>query len=464
MPAVDAAARFVRSAGHTAARLVGLDYDATDSTNRRRSPRTTLHSSDRHLDPARRRKLVATARDASRNFEVAAWGVRKHLDYVATFSRQVRTPVEGFNRELERWLTEADEADRFDAAGRHDRHSYLRQAEARRVEDGDCFSHLNRDGRVDLVESDRIRTPAGIEGQRYTHGVRTDRRGRALAYALHDRTRWSAFEYRRDLSARWMIPLAYYQRYDQVRGISPLAPALNRLRDCYEGFDYAHAKAKINQLFGLALFRDDDESLGDLTTAEDDDGNEDKSAASIDFGQGPFQLDLGAQDKAEILESKIPATEFSEYSRLMILIALKALDIPFSFFDESFTNYSGSRGALLLYEQSADQKRNQVAALLRRLDTWRLRLAILDGRLSLPRGVDLAAIRRALEYIPAGLPWLDPLKEVSADVKAIQNGLTSRTRVLKRRNSDFDEVARELARERDILADIMPAAQNPKST
>jgi hypothetical protein len=44
----------------------------------------------------------------------------------------------------------------------------------------------------------------------------------------------------------------------------------------------------------------------------------------------------------------------------MIQTALKGLDIPYSFFDEAHTNYSGARQALLQYEQSADVKRHDV--------------------------------------------------------------------------------------------------------
>ncbi len=458
MPALAALQRFARHTARRAAGLVrmGIDFDAAKSSNRRRTPFGQLLSQDEHADPTARRLLIGSARDATRNFEIAAWAVRKHLDYVATFSRQVRTTDTGLNRELEAFLTEADQPENFDASHRFSRAEYLRLAEARRTEDGDVFTHLNRDATVDMIESDRIRTPAGRDGSIYTHGIRTGRRGQAVAYALHDRLRHGRLEYRRDIPARWIVPLAYYQRYDQFRGVSPLASALNRLRDTYEGFDYAHAKAKISQLIGLALYRNDDEALGDVTTANDTDGNPDHSATEIDFGSGPFQLDLNAEDKAEILESNTPANEFTAYSRFMIAVALKALDIPYSFFDESFTNYSGSRGALLLYEQSAANKREPVRRHLHHLDAWRLRLAILDGRLRLPSKIDLAQLTRQIEYIPAGQPWLDPLKEISADVLAVKNGLASRRRILKRRGEDLDEIAADLREEQALLAGLLP--------
>jgi hypothetical protein len=47
-----------------------------------------------------------------------------------------------------------------------------------------------------------------------------------------------------------------FDRFDQLRGISPLAAAINTLRGTYEGFDYALAKAKVAQMFALAFYRE----------------------------------------------------------------------------------------------------------------------------------------------------------------------------------------------------------------
>ncbi len=40
------------------------------------------------------------------------------------------------------------------------------------------------------------------------------------------------------------------------------------------------------------------------------------------------------------------------------MIAFKALDIPYTFFDESHTNFSGLRGSWLQYERAAIDKRS----------------------------------------------------------------------------------------------------------
>jgi len=100
----------------------------------------------------------------------------------------------------------------------------------------------------------------------------------------------------------------YFDRFDQVRGVSPMAAGVNTLRDTYEGFDYALAKMKVSQLFGLAFFREKSDPV-DQPSPSDDDG----AGYEVDFGRGPVLLDLDPGDRAEFLESKSPATEFQQF-------------------------------------------------------------------------------------------------------------------------------------------------------
>jgi len=75
---------------HKARRYL-FGYDAVESKNRRQAPTGRLRSEDKELLPHQRRKLTSASRDIHRNFTIAAWAIRKHLDYVSTFSFQSRT-------------------------------------------------------------------------------------------------------------------------------------------------------------------------------------------------------------------------------------------------------------------------------------------------------------------------------------------------------------------------------------
>lgn len=68
------------------------------------------------------------------------------------------------------------------------------------------------------------------------------------------------------------------------------------------------------------------------------------------------------------------------------------------------------------------------------------------------------------EWVAAGLPWIDPLKEVQGDLAAISGGLDCRTDVLKARGKDFETVVRKLARENQLLAELgLPTTVQPNN-
>jgi hypothetical protein len=187
-----------------------------------------------------------------------------------------------------------------------------------------------------VIEGDRIRTPASQtefptapmavasmpgtdpigsvtlpEGHQWVHGVQIDPLGQTQAYAICERTRPGLVILKKIVSAENCYLHTYTDRLDQVRGISPLAPAVNTFRDCYEATEYALAKAKISQLFGIKFTREDTEPLPPSTSIDDGsltEPNEDGSPRySIDFGRGQFALDLDPGDDAAFMETATPS-------------------------------------------------------------------------------------------------------------------------------------------------------------
>jgi capsid protein len=150
------------------------------------------------------------------------------------------------------------------------------------------------------------------------------------------------------------------------------------------------------------------------------------------------------------MESATPSTEFQQYMKEAIQLALKALDIPFSFYDESHTNFSGSRQALILYQQSVDAKRESLRNLLNALTVWRLSLFIVNGELELPPEITtLDDID--FEWVGCGVPWIDPMKEALANTQMLNNGTTSRQRVCKANGENFYQIVDEIAAENEYL-------------
>lgn len=427
-------------------------YDAVTSEGKRRPATGLVRSEDAELLPTERRRMLSQARDLQRNFPVAAWMLRRHLDYVCSFTFQAKTKDRTYNRLVEFRMKQWGRKEKCDISRRHSLRSMIRLAEARACVDGDLGLIKLRDGRIQAIEGDRIRTPMegslppGLDPSRIDHGVVLDEFNAATSYLVCKRGPASDFTpqstrmiFQRAVPARDMYLHGYFDRFDQVRGISPLAPGINGLIDIGEGIDYALAKLKVEQLLGLALYRE---------SPNNDWNGEATDYKKITLGKRPFLLNLDPGDRAEFLSSTNPSNQFQSFMQLMIQLVMKCLDIPYSFFAENYTNYSGARQALLQYEQSCDVKRDNLLDTLNALTEWRLGLFVDDNELPPPPDGFIP-----FEWVPAGLPWIDPVKEVQGDLAALGGALTSRTRILKRRGIQFEDIVDELKSENKLLTD-----------
>jgi capsid protein len=437
----------IDTAGDMLTRSIRGEYDAASATRRRKAPSSRLAAEDAVLAEHPRRRIIHGGRDLRRNFADAAWAVRKHLDFVSQFQPQARTGDDALDDEIEALIAERSQAQNTDLVGRHPLRRFIRILEASRTIDGDVFALRLPDGRMQAIEGDRVRDPRDAQERAkgtWVHGVRVSRGGRALAYCVHQRARVGRGEWT-IVPARYVYAHGYYDRFDQVRGVTPLSSALNAWRDVYEARDYAIAKAKISQLFGVAVTRSSSSSLGDVSGTE-------PGGYRLDFEKGPVLFDLDDTDDINVLESRTPSSEFREFDRAEIASALKSLDIPLSFYDEAHTNFFGSKGALQQYLFSAAQKRRDNQDLLRSWARWQIALAVADGRLRLPRSIDFDAAAR-VDWIPVGLPWWKPLEEVKAYIAAIDRGLISTPKAARERGDDVYEILADEKKYRIQLAE-----------
>ncbi len=444
----------------------GGSYDALKPRGKRRRPSANVHREDAEARGQRRTDLQANAADLARNFSLAAWMVRRHLDYVSDFSFHGRNESDELNEQLQRLMLEDSRPHVADVSGRFSREKIFRLAETRRVFDGDTFLVKLRDMRLQGLQADLIKNPRDRIGndEEWINGVRVNEVGRHLEYSVYQRKGYSDVNYLRKLPARNVITHGFYDRYasDQVRGYSPLIAALNPLRDVYENFDFALAKAKVSQLFALAFYQDSDDPVlandeihTNVRPADDDADHVEEQRGFEAFVSSDLRyVDLNPGEKAEIIESNQPSTQFQNFTELVIQVALKALDIPYSFYDEAHTNFFGSRAAWLHYERSCIDKRNDQVEMRRKYTVWKIAGWIKNGRLVLPAGMTQNDL--LWEWVPRGMPWWDPAKEIRGYTAAIAAGLDNPQRICRSTGTDYyeniDKIAKatEYAEERGV--------------
>lgn len=437
-------------------------YDAIEPKGKRRPP-SGVNSSEDFILPQQKRGLVTSqARDLHRNYAIARFMIDAHLKYNTQFDCYSSSGDEGFDAEFLAWLREVTASSRFDIAGRHNLRRYLRLAECRAVLDGDIGTLQVQSGHVQAIESDVIRQPTKLVGK-WVNGVKLGPGDRALAYSIAERI-GRGYGTSREVPAQRMFLRAYWDRFSQFRGVSPFTAAHNSLQDTYEGIDYTLARMKVEQLFTMAIYRDTNSGLGPFSEEESGGDLAEQSKRkkyTLDPGRGPNILDLEPGDRAEFLGSNNPSANAREFLMLTIMIALKSLGMPFSFFDGSSTNFFGSRADWLHYERHCDSIREDNAEFLNWWHVWRIQIAVQDKELKLPRKLSLR--KPWWEWVPKGMPWWQPEREIGGDVKAIQAGLTHPVRVCRERgrgdffkNIDMIAKANEYAKSKGVSLDYSP--------
>lgn len=434
-------------------------YDAVAQTGRRRMAAPILRSEDWELQPAARKQLAASQRDIGRNFAVARWLIERHLDYVTSFSFKFRSKDPVLNAAVEQRMSKWFKRRESDIARRHSFYTCIRLAEASALTANDCLAIKLADGSVQWIEGDRINNPGmglpvGIDPRQLVHGVLVDDYTATKSYCVCRRgPKGNAWQAPTVLTFDQMVDEAdavlhgFFDRFDQIRGVSPLACALNSLQDVYEAKTYALGRMKVDQLWALAVYRGDTSSITERPT--DNTGNPiGQDYLKMPIGNGPVIADMDVGDRMEAIQSSQPSSQFQDFMQKAISFCLKALAIPYSFFDEAYTNYSGARQALLQYEQAADIRRDSIRGTLDELTDWRLRLFMLDGELP-----QIAPGDYCWEWVSAGLPWIDPLKEAQANILLLGANLESEIHLLKQQGRDFADVVRERTQAMRLLQD-----------
>jgi capsid protein len=422
----------------------GSGYDAVDQTGKRRTVSPLLKSEDDHLRPQARKALTAASRDLNRNFALVAWAVRQHLNYLTEFDFQMRTGDAAIDTQVEYLMEVWSRPANCDAGGRHPLPRMLRLAEQRKIVDGDVGLLKLASGQLQPIEADRIKDPEDKGDSTWVHGIKINGAGRPLAYAIHRRSTVNNSTFERTVPASSLIHHAQFDRFDQVRGVSPIAAAINSFKDVYEGIDLAMAKLKVEQLFALVFFRDNTDPIGETT-------GDDSTGYDVEMGKGPIKLDLDPGDKAEFLKSDNPGGATQEFLKLVIRIALSSLDLPYGFFDSGDTNFFGGKAGWMVYERSLLAKIRDVVNLLRQVTIWKLQQWIIDGDLILPPGMTVGDV--AFEWVHRGMPWWDQSKEIDGDLAAIGAGLSDPYTICKKRGmGEWEENVDRIAKARAYAA------------
>lgn len=421
----------------------------------------TYHSLDRDLTSALPR-LRARARDLAQNNDY----VRRYLSMVAvnvagqgvSIQSQARwddgQPDRQLNAAIEdafsRWAQQPEITRRMDWAE-------VQRLTARSCAlDGEALIRLsiqNRRLQLQLLDPTLLDDTYSDATKRIVMGVETDAHGAPVAYHILTAHPGDAATQRRRerVPAENIIHLYRNDRAQQTRGVTWLHSAMKRLNDL-GGYEEAAIIAARVGAAKMGFFTAPDGDLSPLADAGDPAGELYQDADPGRFGLLPPGYDFKSFDP------DYPHEQYGTFVKAQLRGIAAGLGVAYHNLagDLEAVNFSSARAGTL-------EERDQwmilqdwfIAGFVRPVFAAWLDAALLAGEISVitqagPRVLDSTVTDKVLAGVTlAGRrwAWVDPVKDVQANLMAIDGGLKSRREVAAEQGRDLDDVWAQIARE-----------------
>lgn len=366
------------------------------------------------------------------------------------------------------------------------------------LQSGDGFALLKQDKplpympyglRVHLIEADRVCTPNNISnivageinifaiegtasnGNRVISGVEIDAGGAVAAYHICNRypqsfylannmsvLSWTRVEAFGKLTGRPnVLHLMESERAEQRRGVPFLAPVIEPLKQLTRYTEAELMAAVVTGMFTVFVKSDGPSSelpLGSMIP--EDQQVSSGEPTSYELGNGAINI-LQPGEDVSMANPGRPNTAFDGFVNSLSRYIGAALEIPQELLQKSFqASYSAARAALLEAWKMFKMRRTWMAQDFCQpiYDEW-LAQAIALGRVKAPRFFDDPIIRKAW----CGAEWngpapgqLDPLKEINAAEKRINNGISTREQeTMEINGGNFDRNIQQAKREQNLM-------------
>ena len=329
---------------------------------------------------------------------------------------------------------------------------------------GECFVRIRprraEDGllvpmQLQLLQSEMLpfeKVETAPNGNRIRCGIEFDLIGRRVAYHFRRRHPGDSTDRGLEFPETTRVPaqdvLHIYRPIDagQIRGLPHVAPAMVRLflLDQYDDAELDRKKTAAMFAGFITKNAPDEALMGEI----EDEGT---SIGIASLEPGTLQVLLPGED----IKFSSPADvgggyEAFQYRTLLSISASLGLPYHLVTGDVRQANYSSLRAELVEFRRRIGQLQHGVMAHQFCRPIWQrwLEAAALSGALDLP---DMAKAK-PVHWIPPRWDWVDPLKDIQAQLLGIEAGLVSRRKAVEATGYDIEEIDRENAADAERAA------------
>lgn len=302
---------------------------------------------------------------------------------------------------------------------------------------------------VRLLEADRVCNPdssgesesaESASGGRIIDGVEIAKDGEVLRYHVASRSplasngsgeiTWTAIEaFGKDTGYPNILHIMTYERPEQRRGVPFVASVIEMLKQFTRYMNAELAANVVSAMLTCFITSAEDDGKFGMEDAVNEEERVTDDDLHLELAPGAI-YNLPPGKRVETVNPLRSNTQFEAFVNTVITVMAASMEIPKEVLIKKYeSNYTAARAALLDFWRTVRVYRTRFNSGFNQpvYEQW-LSEAVAAGRIDAPGFFDDPAVRQAwcgCVWMGASMGHVDPLKEVNAAEKRIQNNITT---------------------------------------
>ena len=442
-------------------------YEAAEVNRLRRERKDTRSANAQNKGAAG--YLRTQARHLEQNFDIAAGALDVLVNNVVGSGiapepqvlLKSGEPADEFNRAMlklwDDWIHSPE------VTRQHDYYSLQRMTARTEFRDGECFGQrivgkmttLDHNTVVpyslEMLEPDFVPLDLNDPARNMVQGVVLNAWGQPTEYRVYkshpgDESGTFLSQETKGITASRMLHVKQTKRLHQVRGISVFASVINRFDDIKEIDESERVAARVAAAMAAYIKK----GTPDLYEAGDhpvDATTGQRALRAMEMVPGMIFDDLMPGEEVGSIGSNRPNNALIPFRDAQLRCAAGGIGASFSSLSKNYNGtYSAQRQELV---EQYGHYRALSAKFIKQFcqPVWDSFVdAVLASGAVSTQGVDMSTVYDASHTVPA-MPWIDPLKEAEANKIDEDRGYKSRSRIIRERGLNPDQVNQEIKRD-----------------
>lgn len=323
---------------------------------------------------------------------------------------------------------------------------------------------------LEFLESDFVPHDYSDAARRIIQGIEVNAWGRPVAFHVFKQHPGDSANFateKKRIPASLMLQIKFAKRFHQLRGMSIFSTVMNRLDDIKEVDENERIAARVAAAMAAVIKK----GLPDSYEPSDEvDTNGNPARREMSFEPGIIFDDLLPGEDVSTIDTKRPNNALIPFRDAQVRAAASGTMVSYS---SSSKNYNGTYSAQRqeLVEQTGIYQMlgsEFVYRICQPIWDGFVDAAIVSGAITIPAGVDRETLYDCTHSGPS-MVWIDPKKEAEAQILQLKWALKARSRIVRERGDNPDQVNREIQRDQkeivrlgiEVIGDGPAAAAPP---